>query len=65
MNELTKSGQAGALSQGELVPFDHTTWVELTKMLDEWEWTCFEKVESSLEKKGELDDEATTVYERV
>ena len=28
-------------------------------------WTCFGKVESSLDMKGELDDEATTVYERV
>jgi hypothetical protein len=28
-------------------------------------WTCFGKVESSLEMKGELDDEAATVYERI
>jgi len=28
-------------------------------------WTCFEKVESSLEVKGELDDEATTVYKGI
>ncbi len=29
------------------------------------EWTCLGKVESSLEVKGELNDEAATVHEGV
>jgi hypothetical protein len=28
-------------------------------------WTCFSKVESSPKVKGELDDEATTVYKGI
>ena len=32
---------------------------------DNTEWTCPGKVESSLEMKGELDDEAEAFYERV
>jgi hypothetical protein len=29
------------------------------------DWTCFRKVESFPEMKGELDDEATTVYKGI